>query len=273
VAHFHPSVSLFASRLLNGKEMPAKPDLASHTLIHFLDRFVYRNAKVAAGSLRGNSIMQPLAGGEGRDVLISKRLIQRQHEPLNSDSFWRKKADDVAVDEVFFHKYFNHIAKGKKPTRQKLKPLENAEATDGDEDDGENEDEIWQALVESRPEVEGHSEDDSDLEMLNLDDSEDDSPLGDGVDLEVDEEDGGSEGFDVDALQGIDSNVSSNDGKDGSLEMEELFGDELNKDDHVGNTTKGIQKNKSKRRKLKHLPIFASTEEYAEMLEDDDNMD
>ena len=55
--------------------------------------------------------------------------------------------------------------------------------------------------------------------------------------------------------------------------MGELFGDELNKDDHTGNTTKDTQKSKSKRRKLKHLPIFASTEEYAEMLEDDDNMD
>jgi ribosome biogenesis protein MAK21 len=271
VVHFHPSVSLFASRLLNGQEMPAKPDLASHTLIHFLDRFVYRNAKAAAGSLRGNSIMQPLAGGEGRDVLISKRLIQRQHEPLNSDSFWRKKADDVAVDEVFFHKYFNHIAKGKKPTRQKSKPLGNADATNGDKDDGENEDEIWQALVESRPEVEGHSEDDSDLEMVDLDDSEDDS-LGDGVNLDVDEEDG-SDDFDVDVLQGIDSDVSSNDGKDGSSEMGELFRDELKKVDYVGNTREDTQKSKSKRRKLKNLPIFASTEEYAEMLEDDDNMD
>jgi ribosome biogenesis protein MAK21 len=267
-------VSLFASRLLYGMEMPAKPDLASHTLIHFLDRFIYRNAKAAAGNVRGNSIMQPLAGGEGRDVIILKRLIQRHHEPLNSDSFWRKKADDVAVDEVFFHKYFNHIAKGKKPTRQKSKPLKNAEAANGDEDDGENEDEIWQALVESRPEVEGHSEDDSDLEMLDLDDSEDDSSLGDGVDLEVDaEEDGSPEDFDVDALHGIDSDVSSNDGKASSLEMGGLFRNELNKDAHAGNTVKDIQKSKRKRRKLKNLPIFASTEEYAEMLEDDDNMD
>jgi ribosome biogenesis protein MAK21 len=272
VAHFHPSVSLFASRLLYGKEMPAKPDLSSHTLIHFLDKFVYRNAKAAAGNLRGNSIMQPLAGGEGRDVLISKRLIQRQHEPLNSDSFWRKKADDVAVDEVFFHKYFNHIAKGKKPTSKKSKLLGNAEATNGDEDDGENEQEIWQALVESRPEVEGHSEDDSDLEMLDLDDSDDDSSPGDGVDLEVDEDEGGSEDFNVDDLQGIDSDVS-NDGKNGSLEIGELFGDELNENDHAGSTTEDRQKSKSKRRKVKNLPIFASTEEYAEMLEDDDNMD
>jgi ribosome biogenesis protein MAK21 len=253
--------------------MPAKPDLASHTLIHFLDRFVYRNAKAAAGGLRGNSIMQPLAGGESQDVLLSKRFIQRQQEPLNSDSFWRKKADDVAVDEVFFHKYFNHIAKGKKPTRQKSNPLENAEASNGVEDDSEDEDEIWQALVESRPEVEGRSEDDSDLEMLDLDDSEENSSLGDGVDPEVDDEEGSSEDFGVDALHEIDSDVSPNDEKDTSLEDDELFVNELNRDNHGGNRTEDTQKSKSKRRKLKNLPIFASTEEYAEMLEDDDNMD
>ncbi len=269
MAHFHPSVSLFASRLLCDKEMPAKPDLASHTLIHFLDRFVYRNAKAAAGNLRGNSIMQPLAGGEGRDVLISKRLIQSQHEPLNSDSFWRKNADDVAVDEVFFHKYFNHIAKGKKRTGEKSKALVNVEAANGGEDDGENEEQIWQALVESRPEVEGHSEDDTDLEMLDLDDSEDDSSLGEGLNLEVDEDEDGGDG----ALQMIDSDMSSNDGKDGSLAIGELFTDMSNKDDHADNTAEDTQKNKSNRRRLNNLPIFASTEEYAEMLEDDDNLD
>jgi ribosome biogenesis protein MAK21 len=263
VAHFHPSVSLFASRLLYGNEMPAKPDLASHSLIHFLDRFVYRNAKTAAGSLRGSSIMQPLAGGEGRDVLISKRLLQSQHEPLNSDSFWRKKADDVAVDEIFFHKYFNHMVKGKKP----------AKANAG-EDAGENEDEIWQALVESRPELEGHSEDDSDLEMLDLEGSENDSSLGKGVDLELGEDDeSGPDDLDSDASRGIESDVSSIDGKDGPPVIDELLGDELNSDDRAEDRTEDTQKSKSKRRKLKNLPIFASTEEYAEMLEDDDNMD
>jgi ribosome biogenesis protein MAK21 len=254
--------------------MPAKPDLASHSLIHFLDRFVYRNAKAAAGSLRGSSIMQPLAGGEGRDVLISKRLLQSQHEPLNSDSFWRKKADDVAVDEIFFHKYFNHMAKGKKPTKQRSKHLENVDVANGGEDAGENEDEIWQALVESRPELEGHSEDDSDLEILDLEDSEDDSSLGKGVDLELGEdEESGPEDLDSDAMRGIDSDVSSIDGKDGPPVIDELLGDELNSDDRAKNRTEDTQKSKSKRRKLKNLPIFASTEEYAEMLEDDDNMD
>jgi ribosome biogenesis protein MAK21 len=220
--------------------------------------------------------MQPLAGGEGRGVFVSNRLTQHQQEPLNSESFWRKKIGDVAIDEVFFHKYFNHVGKAKKPTRQQAKPLQSSEGMNGEEDDAKNEDQIWQALVESRPEVEGHSEDDSDLEMLDLEDSDDHSSLGSGVDLEEsnDGEDAGSEDFDVDALREIDGDLSSNDGKDGPRDMSDLFRDELNKDDDfAGKAVEDRKNSRSKRRKLKNLPIFASTEEYAEMLEDDDNMD
>jgi ribosome biogenesis protein MAK21 len=256
--------------------MPAKPDLASHTLIHFLDRFVYRNAKLAASTLRGNSIMQPLAGGESRGVLVSNRLTQNQHEPLNSESFWRKKIDDVAVDEVFFHKYFNHVGKARMPKREQAKPVQDPEDMNGDEDDGKNEDEIWQALVESRPEVEGHSDDDRDLEMLDLEDSEDDSSLGAGVDVEDsdDDEDAGSEDFHVDALREVDNDISSTDGKGGFGEMSELFRDEHNEDDNLAGKGMGDRENsRSKRRRLKNLPIFASTDDYAELLEDDENMD
>lgn len=255
--------------------MPAKPDLASHSLIHFLDRFVYRNAKAVTGSLRGSSIMQPLAGSGGRDVLVYNRLAQGQHEPLNSDSFWRKKADDVAVDEVFFHKYFNHVAKGKKPVAQKSKFSDNLEVANGEEDDGENEDEVWQALVESRPEVEGHSEYDSGLDMLDLDDSEDDSSLGERLDVESIDEDGesGLEDLGDDALQGTESDVPSIDGMIGPIVIGDLLGDNSNEDHRAEEKIEDAKKRKSKRRKLKNLPIFASTEEYAEMLEDDDNMD
>ena len=60
--HFHPSVHLFASRLLHSEPMAAKPDPTLHTLMHFLDRFVYRNPKSKTGTTHGSSIMQPLAG-------------------------------------------------------------------------------------------------------------------------------------------------------------------------------------------------------------------
>ena len=86
--------------------MPPKPDLASHTLSNFLDRFVYRNAKSAAGGPRGTSIMQPLAGGESRGVFLSSKTANHAQRPVNTDAFWHKKVEDVAVDEVIFPQVF-----------------------------------------------------------------------------------------------------------------------------------------------------------------------
>ncbi len=263
---------MFASRLLHSVEMPAKPDLASHTMIHFLDRFVYRNAKAAAGGLRGSSIMQPLAGGESRRVFISNRTGQDKSISLNSEAFWRKRAGDVAVDEAFFHKYFTQIGKGKQSTRKGNKLMNGAEDTKDNEDDEENEDEIWQALVESRPEVEGHREDESDFEMLDLDDSEDHSSVDGGVDLES--EDGSDSKFgdlEDESSHGSEARAASLDDEEETSYMDELFKKELQTSQQIELTVRDGKDHKiSKRRKLKNLPTFASTEEYAAMLQDDD---
>lgn len=274
MVHFHPSVSLFATRLLYGNAMPTKPDLASHTLIHFLDRFVYRNAKVAASSLRGNSIMQPLGGSESRGILLSHHLSHHRYESLNSESFWRKKIDDVAVDEVFFHKYFNHVGKRAKAARQETKHSHDVRDV-SDDDDDEDEDFIWRTLTKAQPEVEDYHEGDSDVELLNLDDSEDGSSFGVGMDVEEanDLGDSGSEGFDINALQEIEGDEPYHDNEDDSANIDGLPRDDLNKRSPVGKAMEESKSSRSKRRKIKNFPIFASTEEYAGMLEDDDNID
>lgn len=266
---------MFATRLLGQSEMPAKPDLASHTLIHFLDRFVYRNAKGAAGSLRGASIMQPLAGGESRGVLVSNRLASQAQKPLNSEEFWRKKAEDVAVDEVFFHKYFSQMGKTKQS--RKTKPQEKGTANAQSDDDEENgEDEIWQALVESRPEVEGDSEDDNDLEMLDLEDSDQSSSLGSSSepdDLSDEEETSGvSDGDEASDFGSLGSDMSQD--MDGAIaDLDELFDQELEtaKDDEVKKELDPKrEERKNKRKKFKNMPTFASAEDYADMMLDDD---
>lgn len=270
---------MFAARLLSGIEMPAKPDLASHTLIHFLDRFVYRNAKAAAAGLRGSSIMQPLAGGDSQGVLVSNRTSQHGSEPVNSESFWRKNAEDVAVDEVFFHRYFSQLGRGKESSGKKKKSLQNSAAMNSGNEGSENEDEIWQALVESRPEVEGHSEDDSDLEMLDLDESEDDSSGTAGVDLESDrDEDARFEAFDGDSSEDPDGgsdNASFGEESDDAAvsDMDELFNKELEGDHRAEAGSEEKNNSRAKRRKLRGLPTFASAEEYAEMLEDNEDED
>jgi ribosome biogenesis protein MAK21 len=274
LSHFHPSVSMFAARLLSQNEMPPKPDLASHSLIAFLDKFVYKNAKATSTGLRGSSIMQPLAGGDSKGVLVSSRLASNTHQPLNTEAFWRKKAEDVAVDEVFFHKYFNHVSKPKQTGKDKKA---GKRAKDGDSEDEEEagEDEIWDALVESRPEIEGDSGDDSDLEMLDLDDDSDNSSIGGGVVIEESDEEEellSSEEDDASAsVMELDEKVDEADS-----DLDELFEKELQtgKSDEA-KTEKDAKREerKSKRRKMKNLPTFASVDDYAQMLDNDEDED
>lgn len=248
--------------------MPPKPDLASHTLAHFLDRFVYRNAKAAAGGPRGSSIMQPLSGGDSSSVLLSSRSTQSGPQPVNTEAFWRKKAEDVAVDEIFFHKYFSQIGKGKQDSNKKKTVVKTTDGS-GDEDE-ENEDEIWQALVDSRPEVEGPSDDDSDMEMLDLDDSDADSDSEDGA------EDEGDEGVIFNDSDGSVSNDEEggapvfDDEDDAPSEIDELFEKEL--EGGQGSEEKP-ETSRQRKKKMKNLPTFASAEDYAEMLDNDEDED
>lgn len=166
--HFHPSVQLFASRLLDAQEMPPKPDPTLHTLMHFLDRFAYRNARQKTGVPRGVSIMQPMAGSATKaDLLIDRaREAARAEAPLNSEQFWRKRVDEVPADEVFFHQYFEKSGRKKGTEKKKDK----RKGGDDEEEEGSDaeEDEIWQALVGSRPDVAGPDEE-SDEELEELD--------------------------------------------------------------------------------------------------------
>ncbi len=270
-AHFHPSVAMFADRLLQSREMGAKPDLASHSLISFLDRFVYRNAKVSSTGLRGSSIMQPLAGGESRGVLVPNKAKAHAHEPVNSEAFWRKKAEDVNPDEVFFHQYFSQVGKTKQASKKKTSK-KTADGSDDEED--ENEDEIWQALVDSRPEVEGPSDDDSDLEMLDLDDSDEEASDAAEDDWEDDDE-VDIEGTDdeVDAEGEEPSPFSDEEMEEGSDEEDEeaLFNKELqtNKEPEEAKAESG----RAKKKKMKGLPMFASVDDYAAMLDGDEDED
>jgi len=209
--------------------------------------------------------MQPISGANSKGALLSGRSTQAKQQSVNSEAFWRMKADEVAVDEVFFHKYFSKIGKGKQVTNsQKV-----SRATkDLDDEDSKIEDEIWQALVDSKPEVEGHSDIESDLEMLDLDVSEMESSLGDD---EID--DGGEEGENSDDLGNmILSGFAEESGseRDTLSESDELFQNELQlAKEHV----KDKESSRQKKRKLKNLPTFAAIEDYAEMLEKDEDED
>lgn len=98
--HYHPSVAKFANMLFNDEKIAEQSDMHNYTLIHFLDRFVYRNPKKTA-TTRGKSIMQPLPGRQDGGILMTRGNTQQEHAiPVNSEAFWRKKIEDVPVDEV-----------------------------------------------------------------------------------------------------------------------------------------------------------------------------
>ena len=267
--HYHPSVSLFATRLLSHSEMPPKPDLSLNTLIHFLDRFVYRNPK-ATSAPRGASIMQPMAGGDSSALLVSAYSNKSSNrQPVNSEAFRKQGSDKVNADEVFFHKYFSTLGRGKdKASKKKTERKADAENS---EDEGD-EDEIWKALVESRPELDegsdsGFGDEDIESDIEDQDDDELGSEFG-GEDKSAD----GAPVRDAGDLLDLDDDEDEalfDSNEEVPSDLEDAFSKEVTSS-KLEPVVELNEKRGSKRRRLKNLPTFASAEDYAKMLDDDD---
>ncbi|KAL9082372.1 MAG: hypothetical protein Q9159_006475 [Coniocarpon cinnabarinum] len=300
VRHYHPSVSLFTRTMVphsndRTRTLPPRPDPANHTLAHFLDRFAYRNPKSVQDSstgepkaLRGHSVMQPaLASADTTDHYLGSRTDYGDL-PVSSEQFWQKKVDEIAPQDVFFHRYFSTVG----PSRKAAKGRKHAEphagtGKDGDEFDeeiGANEDEIWKALVGSRPEVEGSSgeeddgddseEVDADFEKAMLSDQDEEGEDG-GVELnlESDEEPGDGDG-ELRAEDGVnpleeDEMFENGDSmeQDGAVEM---FGPGLDEDSEGSREGDMGSQRKRKKRKLSRLPMFARADDYTKMINDGD---
>ena len=248
-AHFHPSAALFAARLLDRADMPPKPDLAQHSLASFLDHFVKQNPKRAPAGARGASLMQPLPGARDARNLFVPGGERVGGTAFASENFWKKAAEKVDPAEAFFHKYYSIKGRGKEAAgRKKQKKTDRRPGEDSDEDDVEEE-EIWKALVDSRPEIEGDaSEDDVDVEDLE--------------DAMADDDEGD---FEADRAD------------DGDLDLDENESDVLGENDEVPEAAAekaaeelGKGRKKARRKKLRQLPMFASVDDYADMLKDEE---
>ncbi|ORY13716.1 CBF/Mak21 family-domain-containing protein [Clohesyomyces aquaticus] len=290
-AHYHPSVHVLASKLINSEPIKEKPDPTIYTLMNFLDKFSFRNPKTKAQVSHGSSIMQPMSGtSKAADYLITQRESGKREEAINSEQFWRRKLDDVRVDEVFFHTYFEKAGKAKQASKkdkkkQKVKDVES-------ESDGE--DEIWKALVNSRPEIEGEDDDDegfSDLSMGDMSDDEGDGgpDMDEGVELNLDsdDEDVGAAGaknedddedVDMDEAFDLDDEEAFVD-SDADIPIDFDMDDDTDVEEPVASASSKAKDDKKeekdmkarKRRKLKNLPTFASAEDYAKLLGADDS--
>ena len=267
--HYHPSVSLLANNVLTHQPINAKPDLSSHTLIHFLDRFVYRNPKKPSSKFRGSSIMQPLESSDTSSLLLSAASMHRPKAPVNCEAYWNAKGD-VDADEVFFHRYFNTLGKGKSKKEKKAEKKRKDAEDSGSEAE---EEEIWKALVESQPDVEMEGSD-SDLGFDGLDDDE---GLGDVSSVAGDDHEQGAtaEGIDEDddAVE-FDFDEGDDDALLGSedeieVDMDKAFEEEV----AISTHEKGEEPEpRNKRRKrLKNLPTFASVEDYSKLLDQEED--
>jgi len=250
-----------------------KPDPTIYTLMNFLDKFSFRNAKTKTQAVHGSSIMQPMSGtSKAASYLITARDGDRTHDPLNSEQFWRRKIDDVRVDEAFFHTYFEKAGKAKQADKKAKK-----DRRKDDSEDESGEDEIWQALVKSRPDVEGDGGDDDDLSDFDMDDLSDDDAgdMDGGVELNLgsDDEDMGAGGQPAEDEDEDDFENFDLDDEDGFVDSDaDVPVDmDINDDTDVEDDKKDKDGRKAKKRKLKNLPTFASAEDYAKLIGDDDS--
>ncbi|KAF4594509.1 CCAAT-box-binding transcription factor [Ophiocordyceps camponoti-floridani] len=234
--HYHPSVSVCTATLMDGDRVMQKPDLESHSLIRFLDRFVYKSPK-PTDKPRGASIMQPrMASRDVGDIWLGTKEAGSAAPVVNTAAFWNMKAEDVAAEDAFFHQYFQHMPKDAKEPAEKAAPGEGEQDEEG----------IWEALVATQPDI-------------------------------VDEE--SDDGFDELDAADMASDTASSTALPMDSEMEE---DELSSDVEAANDTdedneedeeKGDKTTsaKSRRKALKNLPTFASVDDYAELLADEED--
>jgi ribosome biogenesis protein MAK21 len=277
LSHFHPSVSVFAENVFVRQKSLPKPELANHTLMHFLDKFVYRNPK-ATDTKRGGSIMQPVASAVGSTtVVVPGKAGSTARSSVNTASFWNLKQDQVAAEDVFFHKYFSEVGK----PAQAAKKAKRAAEEDASEADEEAEGEIWDALVKSRPEVGGgEDEDDEDVDFTGLEDIDYGSDVSINLDDDDDEVDDmsvggadlGSDAGGDDGFEGIFGDSDDEEGGDWEDEEEDEDKDEKEDDETAGKSKKWKER-RERKKELKGLPTFASADDYAAMLGRDDGLD
>ncbi|KAI8810692.1 CBF/Mak21 family-domain-containing protein [Cladochytrium replicatum] len=204
-SHYHPTISLYARTILSSSPIAAPRNgsydpLQNHTLMRFLERFVYKKPKRVTSAYKGASLMQAKhdGGGAAEDGLLvggrRRRGVVVVEEdgrvirdlgggvPVN-EAASRKKDGDIPVDELFFYQYFRE-RNAKKPLSRK----KSGEGEDGDIDDdvadGDggsdfDEDEVWKAMWKSagikvdEPEREDEDDELGEEFMKGMDSAED----------------------------------------------------------------------------------------------------
>nr|DBA26807.1 TPA: hypothetical protein GDO54_011017 [Pyxicephalus adspersus] len=233
--HFHPSVALFAKTILEGNSIQYTGDpLQDFTLMRFLDRFVYRNPKQKLQeSNRGYLKHQK-----------KKVYMNEEREPVNSATFLEKKEDEIPADEVFFHRYFKKLSVDKQ-RRKRSEDEESLEDVDDDE---------FEQILDS---LEGDFGMNSDIDFAGSI-----QPGEKVANKKLEEEDSGSD-WDDDGDDDDDISLGSMCEED--FESEETGGVFMSTSETAEEEP---EKKKGKKRRLKEEDMFATAEEFGDILDD-----
>ncbi|XP_072542967.1 CCAAT/enhancer-binding protein zeta [Salminus brasiliensis] len=276
--HFHPSVALFAKTILQGEFIQYTGDpLQDFTLIRFLDRFVFRNPKQMKGKKNTEAtVMQP----KKNQFMNNVRSL-----PVNCKEYLAKEESQIPVDEVFFYRFFkkHEAEKLQKPQRGDDESVEDVDDDEFDRmldtfegdsyfTDFKDDDLDFAGNVKSKSKK-GKKGEDSDLdtdddlddEEVSLGSMDDDDPLGDEL------EEAGGEFMDPDGED--EEEVPELEDGDDFDDMDDPSEVKLKKGKRKSSEQLDFSGSFGKKKKgKKHdAAIFASAEEFGELL--DENVD
>ncbi|XP_056642195.1 CCAAT/enhancer-binding protein zeta [Diorhabda sublineata] len=248
--HFHPTVSLFASNIMNGVPIAYNGDpLTDFTLIRFLDRFVFKNPKKVTET-------------SGRDLTFGKRKLYRpkgvKSISVNSNSYAQENSENIPVDELFVHTYL----------QQKYRERGSLEKDDDSDLESVQSDEFEEMLEK----FSGHKDEEKDVDYMNeigeniknVDKKKkkksDNEDVEEGDDLLEEDEDFDDDEFDEENELDFDD------------DDKELLGD-LSDDDDEAIDFSDEEPSKKKLKKISDkgdiMSNFASAEEFATLLEEE----
>uniref|UniRef100_A0A6V7JQB2 CCAAT-binding factor domain-containing protein n=1 Tax=Bracon brevicornis TaxID=1563983 RepID=A0A6V7JQB2_9HYME len=262
--HFHPTVTLFATKVIEGSVIEYTGDpLEDLTLIRFLDRYVFKNPKKLEEK-KVTKVNDPLAT---RAQYIPRGL---KSLPVDSQAYLNEREERIPVDELFLYKYL----------KQKQESIGIKKEDDDDDNDSVNSEEFNEMLDE----LAGNKDfDELDIagdlgsqmkkgKLKDIQDDEEDSEGGE-EDDEEDEDDGlyddDGESMDEDNLEeDIDgSDIDLDDLDDDGSDLD--FNDSEDEEDGPPKKSKSSNPlQKSLKKKGADQNVFMSAEAFAEMLEE-----
>lgn len=245
--------------------------------------------------------MQPLPGTD-TSLILGVKAHAKTEIAVNSEEWWKQQIDKIKPDEIFFHRYF--VTK----EEEEVKAFGKKRKRGQDDEDEMNEDEIWEALVKSSKEEGGIGDvdiddgdesvewsdeelDDDMVEEMNdeASDIESDEDIDEDEDVEISREEGDVNAFFDDEAEDVEDDdeeidemaegeigsdeepwedTDESEDVDGRFEFGDSASDIVDSDEEIPVPIQQTNADRSKKRKLKSLPTFASVEDYADMLED-----